>query len=48
MKTGEPMDPLYFRGFRLHTVWTQQPGEDLVHQIAFPCFLGEGTSSMLE
>ena len=23
MKTGEPMTPLYFRGFRLHTVWTQ-------------------------
>ena len=48
MKTGEPMAPLYFRGFRLHTVWTQQPGEDLVRQITFPHFLGEGTSSMLE
>ena len=48
MKTGEPMAPLSFRGFRLHTVWTQQPGGDLVHQIAFPRFLGEGTSSMLE
>ena len=47
-KTGEPMTPLYFRGFRLHTIWTQQPGEDLVHQVAFPRFLGEGTSSMLE
>ena len=47
-KTGEPMAPLYFRGFRLHTVWTQQPGGDLVHQIAFPHFLGEGSSSMLE
>ena len=23
--TGEPMSPLSFRGFRLHTVWTQQP-----------------------
>ena len=48
MKTGEPMTPLHFRGFRLHTVWTQQPGEDLVRQIAFPCFLGKATSSMLE
>ena len=24
--TGELMSPLSFRGFRLHTVWTQQPG----------------------
>ena len=48
MKTGEPMTPLHFRGFRLHTVWTQQPGEDLAHQVAFPHFLGEATSSMLE
>ena len=47
-KTGEPMAPLHFRGFRLHTVWTQQPGEDLVHQITFPYFLGEGASSMLK
>ena len=23
--TGEPMSPLSFRGFRLHTLWTQQP-----------------------
>ena len=23
--TGKPMSPLSFRGFRLHTVWTQQP-----------------------
>ena len=48
MRTGEPMTPLHFRGFRLHTVWTQQPGEDLVHQVAFPRFLGKATSSMLE
>ena len=48
MKTGEPMTPLHFRGFRLHTVWTQQPGEDLAHQVAFPHFLGKATSSMLE
>ena len=48
MKTGEPMAPLSFRSFRLHTIWTQQPGGDLVHQVAFPHFLGEGASSMLE
>ena len=48
MKTDEPLTPLQFRGFRLHTVWTQQPGEDLIHQVAFPRFLGEATSPMLE
>ena len=47
-RTGKPMSPLHFRGFRLHTVWTKQPGGDLVCQIAFPCFLGEGSLSMLE
>ena len=48
MITGEPRAPCHFRGFRLHTVWTQQPGGDLVHQVAFPHFQGEGSSSMLE
>ena len=48
MKTGEPMAPLSFRGFRLHTIWTQQPGGDLVRQVTFPHLLGEGASSMLE
>ena len=47
-RTDEPMAPLSFRGFRLHTVWTQQSGGDLVHQVAFPRFLGETTTSMLE
>ena len=42
------MAPLHFRGFRLHTVWTQQPREGLARQVAFPHFLGEATSSMLE
>ena len=48
MRTGEPMAPLSFRGFRLHTVWTQQSGGNLVCQVAFPRFLGESISSMLE
>ena len=48
MRTGEPKGPLSFRGFRLHTVWTQQSGGDLVRQVAFPHFLGEATISMLE
>ena len=47
-KTDDPLTPLQFRGFRLHTVWTQQPGEDLAHQVAFPHFLGKVTSPMLE
>ena len=48
MRTGEPMAPLSFRDFRLHTVWTQQSGGDLVHQVTFPHFLGKSASSMLE
>ena len=47
-KADEPMAPLHFRGFRLHTVWTQQPGEDLVHQVVFLHFLSEASTSMLE
>ena len=46
--TGESMSPLSFRGFRLHTVWTQQPGGGLAHHIPFPHFLGESTSSLLK
>ena len=38
MGTGEPMAPLSFRGFRPHTVWTQQSGGDLVRQIPFLIF----------
>ena len=47
-RTGEPMAPLSFRGFRLHTVWTRPSGGDLVRQVAFPHLLGEATTSMLE
>ena len=47
-RTGEPMAPLSFRGFRLHTVWTRQSGGDVVRQVTFPRFLGEATTSMLE
>ena len=48
MGTGEPLAPCHLRSFRLHTVCTQQPGGELVHQIAFPHLQGEGSSSMLE
>ena len=46
--TDEPMSPLSFRGFRLHTVWTQQPGAELARQISFPHFLGESFLPLLE
>ena len=46
--TGEPMSLLSFRGFRLHTIWTQQPEGELAHQIPFPHFLGESISSLLK
>ena len=36
-KTGEPLAPLWFQGFRLHTVWSWLPGGEPVCQIAFPC-----------
>ena len=29
--SGEPMSPLSFRGFRLHTTWTHPPGEKPIH-----------------
>ena len=47
-RTGEPMAPLSFRGFRLHTVWNQPSGGDLVCQVTFPHLLGEATASMLK
>ena len=47
-RTGKPMAPLSFRGFRLHTVWNRLPGGDSVHQVTFPHLLGEATAPMLE
>ena len=47
-RTGEPMAPLSFRGFRLHTVWNRPPGGDSVRQVTFPFLLGEATIPMLE
>ena len=35
-KTGEPLAPLWFWGFRLHTVWSLLPGGEPVRQITFP------------
>ena len=47
-RTGEPLAPLWFRGFRLHTVWNQPPGGEPVHQVTFPHLRGEATAPMLE
>ena len=46
--TDEPVSPLSFRGFRLHTIWTQQTGGELAHHITFPHFLGKSSSSLLK
>ena len=46
--TGEPRSPLSFRGFRFHTIWTQQPGGEVAHNVPFPHFLGESTLYLLE
>ena len=47
-KTGEPLAPLWFRGFRLHTVWSRLPGGEPVRQITFPHLRGDATAPMLE
>ena len=44
----EPPAPAQLRGFRLHTIWTQQPGEDLTCQVGFPRLFGESSSLLLE
>ena len=45
---SEMSNVIPFRGFRLHTTWTQQPGGELTRHITFPHFLGKGNSSALE
>ena len=47
-KTGKPLAPLSFWGFRLHTVWSRLPGGEPVCQIAFPRLRGDITAPMLE
>ena len=34
-KTGEPLAPIWFWGFRLHTVWSQPPGGRLFVRSSF-------------
>ena len=47
-ETGEPLAPRLFQGFRLHTMWSRPPGEEPVHQIAFPRLRGDATVPMLK
>ena len=44
----EPPAPNQLRGFRLHTIWTQQPGEDLTHRVGFPHLFGKSSLPLLE
>ena len=44
----EPLAPAQLRGFRLNTIWTQQPGEDLTHQLGFPRLFGKSSSPLLQ
>ena len=44
----EPLAPVQLRGFRLHTVWTKQPGEDLTCRVGFPCLFSESSLPLLE
>ena len=44
----EPLAPAQLRGFRLHTLWSRQPGGELIHQIGFPWLFGESFVPLLE
>ena len=44
----EPPAPAQLRGFRLHTLWSQQPGGELICQIGFPRLFGESSTPLLE
>ena len=44
----EPPAPAQLRGFRLHTLWSQQPGGELIRQIGFPRLFGESSALLLE
>ena len=44
----EPPAPVQLRGFTLHTIWTQQHGEDLTHRVGFPRLFGKSFSPLLE
>ena len=47
-ETGKPLAPLWFRGFRLHTVWSRPSGGEPVCQITFPHLRGDAITPILE
>ena len=49
----EPLVPVQLRGirlqgFRLHTLWSRQPGGELIHQVGFPRLFGKSSVPLLE
>ena len=40
--------PVQLRGFRFHTLWSRQPGGDLIRQVGFPQLFGESSTPLLE
>ena len=44
----EPPAPAQLRGFRLHTLWSRQPGGELIRQVGFPRLFGESSMPLLE
>ena len=44
----EPPAPAQLRGFRLHTLWSRQPGRELIRQVGFPRLFGESSAPLLE
>ena len=44
----EPPAPAQLRGFRLHTLWSQQSGGDLICQVGFPQLFGKSSSPLLK
>ena len=44
----EPPPPVQLRGFRLHTLWSQQPRGDLFHWVGFPQLFGVSSTLLLE
>ena len=44
----EPPAPTQLRGFRLHTIWTRQPGEELTRRVGYPHLFGKSSSPLLD
>ena len=44
----EPLAPTQLRGFRLHTLWSQQAGGELICQVGFLSLFSESSAPLLE